>query len=198
MTVPIIELAGATMEELKDFVRQSVDLDVEDDWIDLYAKTSGYRCGYLFQRIRYIRLVSAKLYLERKCPWILILDELKLHVLPKMARQIKAVRVTQVNPETAMRFGRAFGDLPPMYQTFVEVLTIATSRCFYHVPLTVVRMAMEDLFLESELEEAFPVDIAVAELEEMFILAVHGEQTNSFAISSVCRHSFSSMYPHPG
>lgn len=172
--VPIIEVAEASREDLKRFVEESVDLGVEDSWLDIYARTAGYRAGYLFQRIRRLRIMSAQLVVEGKTPMSIFTDKLTAYVPDRMARHIKAVNVTQISPDTAMRFGRVFDELPPSYQTFVQVVTIATRRCFYHVPLTAVTMAMHDLFVEVE-EEAFPVLSAVKELEELFILKVEGK-----------------------
>jgi hypothetical protein len=38
--------------------------------------------------------------------------------------------------------GRVFDELPPCFQTFVQVITVATIRCLYKVPLKAVAMAM--------------------------------------------------------
>jgi class 3 adenylate cyclase len=175
--VPIIEVAEATKEELKIFVQKSVDLGVEDYWLDTYAKTSGCRPGYLFQRIRRLRIISANRVKEGMVPLTAITDEVKLHIPDRMARFVKAVPVTQVDVDTYMRFSREFDELPPSFQTFLEVITVATWRCFYAVPLKVAIGAMEDLFLENEAEDVFEVGLStiVDELVSMYILKLEGE-----------------------
>lgn len=173
LKVPIVEVVEATREELKTLVRDSIDLGVDDNWLDINAKTSGYRPGYMYQRIRHIRVMSANLVKEGKAPLSALSEDLNLHVPDRMARHNNAVTVTQVYANATMRFGRVFDELPPTIQTFVEVITVATNnRCLYQVPLKAVTMAMEDLF--AEYEEPFPVDLVVAELEEMFIIKVQG------------------------
>lgn len=176
LVVPVLEVVEATREELRTLVRDSIDLGVDEGWLDIYAETSGFRCGYMFQRIRGIRIMSANRSGVGLTPLSSISDDLNLFVPLGMSRLIKAVTVHQVSADTTMRFGRVFDELPPCFQTFVEVVAVATIRCLYKVPLCAVAMAMEDLFVQlDETEgESFPLDLALCELEEMFILKVEG------------------------
>lgn len=175
LDVPVVEVVESTREDLKILVRDSIDLGVDEYWLDINAETSGFRCGYMFQRIRRLRVMSANFVKEGKTPLSTISEDLKLYIPDRMSLHVKAVTVDQVNPDTAMRFGRVYDELPPCFQTFVQVITVATIRCLYKVPLKAVAMAMDDLFDDSEGVGPFPFDIAVAELEELFILKIEGE-----------------------
>jgi hypothetical protein len=171
--IPIIQLGEAHKEELRTMFRDLSDMEVEDRWLDAYSEASGNCAGYFIERTAAIRVLSGKLWSEGKRAYAETTEELALHIPPGLVRMNKQLPVTQVSAEVAMRFSQVFDELPPVFQTALKVLSIATRTGFYTLPQAVLWEVLNDLLANGV--EFGMLQIVLSELTQMCLVKIEYE-----------------------
>lgn len=174
LEIPIIRLGEASRDELRTMIRDLSDMEVEDRWIDAYSEASGSCAGYFIERVAAIRNLSGKLWSEGKSPYAETTQELVLHIPPGLVHSNKKLPVTQVRAEVAMRFSQIFDELPPVFQTALKILTIATTTgFFYRLPQALLWEVLNDLIADGV--EFGVLGVALEEMAEMSLLKIEHE-----------------------
>jgi hypothetical protein len=176
--MPIINVGQAEREELRTMFRDLSDMEVEHRWLDAYAESAGYCAGYFIERTRAIRILSGKLWSEGKRPYAETTKELVLHIPPGLVRKNRLLTCREVGAEMAMRFSQVFDDLPPLFQIFAKVLTMATSCGFYELPRNVMWEVLNDLIAQGV--DHGVLDTVVSELREMCLVRLDDKLRLSF------------------
>lgn len=166
--IPIIQLGEARREELRIMFRDLSDMEVEDRWLDAMSEASGNCAGYFIERAAAIRVLSGKLWSQGLPAYAETTEELVLHIPPGLILKNKRLPVTQVSAEVAMRFFQVFDELPPIFQTALKILTVATRTGFYKLPHYVLWEVLNDLIADGV--ENGVLQIVLSELNEMCLL----------------------------
>lgn len=174
LNIPIIQLGEASRDELRTMFRDLSDMEVGDRWLDAYREASGNYAGYFIERAAAIRVLSGKLWSEGKRAYAETTEELVLYIPPGLVRMNKQLPVTEVSAEIAMRFSQVFDELPPLFQTILKVLTIATRTDWYKLPQAVLWEVLNDLIAEGV--EFGVLQSVLSELTEMCILNIVQEE----------------------
>jgi len=181
LNIPIIRLGEARKEELRRMFRDLSDMEVEERWLDAYAEASGYCAGYFIERAAAIRVLSGKLWSEGKRAYAETSEELVLHIPRGLVRINKLLPVDKVRAEIAMRFSQVFDELPPLFQTAVKILTIATRTGFFRLPREVLWHTLNDLMTEGVERPVFQV--LVSELTEMCLVKAEQDSGGEMLLS---------------
>ena len=125
------------------------DMEVDDRWLDAYAEAAGHCAGYFIERVAAIRTKSSKLWSEGKRPYAETSERLVLHIPYGLVRVNKTLSVMEVSAEVAMRFHQLFDELPPLCQTALKVLTVASRGGYvFYIPSGVVYEVLNDLIAD--------------------------------------------------
>ena len=161
--IPVVNLGEVTKEELRNMFRYLSDMEVDDRWLHAYAEASGNCAGYFIERVAAIRRISSKLWSEGKRPYAETSERLVLHIPYGLVRVNKTLPVMEVSAEVAMRFHQLFDELPPLCQTALKVVTVASRGGYvFHIPSRVVYEVLNDL-----IADGVEWDIYATILEEM-------------------------------
>jgi hypothetical protein len=166
-------------------IRELVDIEVEDRWLDAYAEASGHCAEYLLERAEAIRKIAAvqwKAEDKNQPAYFEISDRLVLHIPPCLVRKNKEKKVTDICPELAMIFSNIYDDFPPICQMVIKVITIATRRGFYRLPYGVLYHAMNDLF-ENGVARA-TLDMLIEEMIELCIIKIEDRDERTVGLDS--------------
>jgi hypothetical protein len=167
--VPVVRVGEATKEDLRRMFRDLSDMEVEDRWLNAYSEASGYSAGYFIERAAAIRALSGKLWSEGKRPYAETTEKLVLHIPYGLLRKNKTLPVSLVSAEHTMRFNQIFDELPPLFQTTLKVLAIASRNGFaYTLPRSVLWEVLNDLIADGV--EMNALEIIIFELEDMCIV----------------------------
>lgn len=170
VSIPTIQLRQAPRDQLRTMFRDMSDMEVEDRWLDAYCEASGHCAGYFIERTAAIRTLSGKLWSQGVPGYAETTEDLVLHIPPGLVRMNRRLPVTQVSAEVAMRFSQVFDELPPLYQTALKIVTIATRNGFYKLPLHVLWEVLNDLIADGV--EKNVLQIVTKEIADMFLLEV--------------------------
>lgn len=147
--VPVIEVGAVSNEELRSMFRYLSDMEVDDRWLDAYSESAGGCAGYFIERVAAIRTISSKLWSEGKPPYAETSERLVLHIPYGLVRVNKTLPVMEVSAEVAMRFHQLFDELPPLCQTALKVVTVASRGGYvFHIPSRVVYEVLNDLIAD--------------------------------------------------
>ena len=167
--IPIIRVGQATNEGLRTMFRDLSDMEVEERWLDALAESSGNFAGYFIERAAAIRIKSSKLWSEGKRPLAETTEKLVLHIPYGLVRQNKTLSVMEVSAEVGMKFNQIFDELPPLFQTTLKIIMIASRNGFAYKLLTkVLWEVLNDLVRDGvDLET---LSMILSELEDMCIV----------------------------
>jgi hypothetical protein len=147
--IPVVQVGEATKEDLAIMFRDLSDMEVDERWLDAYAEASGNCAGYFIERVAAIRTKSSKLWSEEKRPYAETSIRLVLHIPYGLVRINKTIPVMEVSAEVAMRFHQLFDELPPLCQTTLKVLTVASRGGYiFNVPCSIVFEVLNDLIAD--------------------------------------------------
>jgi hypothetical protein len=170
LRIPIVEVGEATLEEIRGLFLALSDMEVEDRWLETYAKASGYCAGYFVERAASTRRLAAIQWREGKRAYAETSQDLVLRIPPGFIQQNTDIAVMQISADVAMRFAQLYDELPPLYQTLAKVLAIATRKSFFELPLTVLWEVLNDLIAEGVEADLF--DAVIKEMKEMWLLKI--------------------------
>jgi class 3 adenylate cyclase len=170
LRIPIVEVGEATLEELRAMFRDLSDMECEDRWLETYAKASGYCAGYFVERAATTRRLAGKQWREGKRAHAETSADLVLRIPPGFIRRNMDIAVMQISADVAMRFAQIYDELPPIFQTLLKVLAIATRKSFFELPRTVLWEVLNDLIGEGVESDVF--DVVIREMKEMRLLKV--------------------------
>lgn len=147
--IPVVQVGEATNEALATMFRDLSDMEVDVRWLDAYAEASGNCAGYFIERVAAIRTKSSKLWSEGKRPYAETSVRLVLHIPYGLVRINKTIPVMEVSAEVAMRFHQLFDELPPLCQTALKVLTVASRGGYvFYLPSSVMYEVLNDLIAD--------------------------------------------------
>ena len=147
--IPVIQVGEASNEALRSMFRDLSDMEVDDRWLDAYAEASGNCAGYFIERVAAIRTKSSKLWSEGKRPYAETSERLVLHIPHGLVRTNKTIPVMEVSAEVAMRFHQLFDELPPLCQTALKVMTVASRGGYvFRIPSRIVYEVLNDLIAD--------------------------------------------------
>jgi hypothetical protein len=147
--IPVVQVGEATNEALTTMFRDLSDMEVDDRWLDAYAEASGNCAGYFIERVAAMRTKSSKLWSEGKRPYAETSERLVLHIPYGLVRINKTIPVMEVSAEVAMRFHQLFDELPPLCQTALKVMTVASRGGYvFYLPSRVMYEVLNDLIAD--------------------------------------------------
>uniref|UniRef100_A0A7S3P845 Guanylate cyclase domain-containing protein n=1 Tax=Amphora coffeiformis TaxID=265554 RepID=A0A7S3P845_9STRA len=179
--IPVITLGRVSTEDLRLLFRDLADMEVHDRFLQTYAESSGYCAGYFIERTAAMRRISATLWAEGKAGYAITNQEMMLQIPHGMIKKSREISVHQVSAEVAMKYTQLFDELPPLFQTFLKVLTMGTKGGFFPVPRTMMWEVLNDLIEEGVERHVF--DIVVKEMQDMHFIAFGQGCTGEQAIS---------------
>jgi hypothetical protein len=168
--IPIVQVGEATLEETRALFRGLSDMEVEDRWLETYAKASGYCAGYFVERAVSVRKLAGMMWRQGKRPCAEASEDLVLRIPPGFIRHNTDIAVMQISADVAMRFAQLYDELPPLFQTLTKVLAIATRKSFFELPLTVLWEVLNDLLANGVETKTF--EVAIREMTEMWLLKI--------------------------
>jgi hypothetical protein len=171
ITIPVIKLGQTSEQELKEMFSDCMDVELDDCSFELLAKSSRYFAGCFIERSGAIctELNTA----SWKRATFGLSQNLKLQLSHNSMRKIKKLPLTMIRPEISMRFTLIFDELPPLFQTFLKVLCIATRTEFFKLPRPVMWEVLNDLIASGI--EAGEYSIVIDEASEMCLIEVEDE-----------------------
>jgi class 3 adenylate cyclase len=178
--VPIVKVGEASMEEFRSLFRDLSDMEVEERWLNTYAKSSGYCAGYFVERAASVRKRAGKQWSEGKRAFAETSADLVLRIPQGFIRKNTEIPVMQISADVAMRFTQIYDELPPLFQTLLKALAIATRKSFFKLPRKVLWEVLNDLIAEGVEVDAF--DIVIKEMLEMFLLKIGQEDGEEVVI----------------
>jgi class 3 adenylate cyclase len=170
LRIPIVQVGEASLDELRSMFRDLSDMECEDRWLETYAKASGYCAGYFVERAATVRKLAGKQWREGKRAYAETSADLVLRIPRGFIRQNMDIAVMQISADVAMRFAQLYDELPPLFQTLLKVLAIATGKSFFELPRTVLWEILNDLIAEGVEADAF--DVVIDEMNEMWLLKI--------------------------
>jgi hypothetical protein len=178
--VPVVEVGEAAMDEFRFLLKDVGDVRVADALIKTFYEASGHCAGYFIEKSAGIRNLSGKMMSEGKRAYLELGDDLVLHIPPGFARKTHEMSILQISPDVAMRFTQIYDDLPPLLQTLLKVVAIATRGGFLKLPLTLLWEVLNDLIAEGVDADVF--DIVIKEMKEMWLLKLSQEDRQNVVI----------------
>lgn len=145
--------------------------------------SAGYAAEYFLARTKSIRNMSVELWREGKPALIETSEDLVLHIPPRLIRKNKDIKVTEIRAEIAMRFSQIYDDIPPLCQLVMKIVTMATRRGFFKLPVGILWEALNDLIDQGVNEQI--MDVMMEALVEICVLKVEekDERTVGFGLS---------------
>jgi len=168
--IPIVEVGEASMEGIRTMFRELADVEVDDRWLETYAVSSGYLAGYFVERVAAIRQLAGRQWSEGKHAFAETSEDLVLRIPPGLIRKNMEIPVMQISADVAMRYTQVYDELPPVFQTTVKVLAIASRKSFFNLPRTVLWEVLNDLIAEGVETDIF--DTVIKEMVEMWLVKV--------------------------
>lgn len=143
-SVKVVEVGESTPEELRAFIQDECDVEVDDRWIRCHQEASGSNLQYMLRRAKAIREIS-----DRDSGSIVrdvITRDLKLHIPSGYIENCRQFPVVHCSADITMKSAQIFDELPPLFQSVTKVLAIATRRGLFMVPTSVIKNVMDDLY----------------------------------------------------
>lgn len=134
-------------------------------------------------RTKAIRNMSVELWREGKLALIETSEDLVLNIPPGLIRKNKDIKVTEIRAEIAMRFSQIYDDIPPLCQLVMKIVTMATRRGFFKLPVGVLSDALNDLIDQGVSDQV--MDVIMEALVDICVLKVEekDERTVGFGLS---------------
>lgn len=170
-SIPIINLGKASEQELKQMFADCMDVELDGFSFQLLAKSSRYFAGCFIERSGAIGTYMGTA--SWKPTTFGLSKNLTLFLSDYSMRKIKKVPLTMIRPEISMRFTLIFDELPPLFQTFLKVLCMATRTEFFKLPRSVMWLVLNDLIASGI--EAGEYSIVIDEMKEMSLIEVEDE-----------------------
>jgi hypothetical protein len=174
-------------------LRELVDVEVEDRWLDAYAEASGHCAEYFLERAEAVRSMSAvrwKAENTNQPAFFEISDDLILHIPPGLVRKNKELKATEISPEIAMVFSNIYDEFPPICQMIIKIITIATRRGFYKLPYGILLLAMNDL-IDQGVEKS-ELDMLIEEMIELCVVKIEDRDERTVGFTSTQLNGLSS------
>jgi class 3 adenylate cyclase len=180
LRIPVVEVGEAAIDEFHSLLTDVGDVRVDQRLIETYYETSGHCAGYFIEKSAGIRNLSGKMMSEGKRAYMELGDDLVLHIPPGFVRKTQEMSILQISADVAMRFTQIYDDLPPLFQTLLKVVAIATSGGFFKLPLTLLWAVLNDLIAEGVDADVF--DIVIKEMKDMWLLKLSQEDGQNVVI----------------
>lgn len=190
-----MEVGESSQQELRAFVQDECDAEVDDRWLRCHQEASGSTLLYMLRRSKAIRDISDSsnsngLVREE------ITRDLKLHIPCGYVENCRQYPVVHCSAEITMKTTQIFDELPPLFQSMTKVLSIATRRGLFKVPTSVTRHVMDDLYggLDDKQFETM-----TREMIEMYLLKSEtsgGVETVGFRAPSLGHVALDVCTPH--
>ena len=147
--IPVVYVGEAPKEALSIMFRDLSDMEVDERWLDAFSEASGNCAGYFIERVAAMRTKSSKRWSEGKRPYAETSERLVLHIPYGLVRINKTIPVMEVSAEVAMRFHQLFDELPPLCQTALKVMTVASRGGYvFQMPSRVMYEVLNDLIAD--------------------------------------------------
>lgn len=148
MSFPLFTLGPVGENDLRMMMRDLADMEVSDRWLEIYAQSSGFCAGYFVERAAASRIISGVLWSQGKKGLAITNEDMELTIPSGMIKINQNMTVHQASAEVAMKFTQTYDELPPLFQTFTKVLTMATRGGYYSLPRKIMWEVLNDLIAE--------------------------------------------------
>jgi hypothetical protein len=136
ISIPVIRLGEASEQELRQMFNDCMDVELDDSSFELLAKSSRYGAGCFIERC--VAIGTDLGCTSWKKATFRLNQKMKLQLADNSMRKVKKLPLTLIRPEISMRFTLIFDELPPLFQTLLKVLGIATRTEFFKLQRSVM------------------------------------------------------------
>jgi hypothetical protein len=170
LNIPIIKVGEVTKVELANMSYVISGVTPSQRTLEATGPASGYCVGYYAERVGVYRNMSSKLRSEGKIGMVELDNNFEYTIPLGSRRDILTLPVTRLNGEVAMRYSHVFDLLPPLFQTFCKILTVASRTTFFKLSKAIMWYVLNDLIAEGVENDVYK--IVVDEMLDMNILKV--------------------------
>lgn len=173
LDIPIVMVGEARRDELRQLCLDLSDIAADERWIDAFSEASGNCAGYFVERDATIQKLTGKIWSEGQRGYVEITEKLVMSIPPGGVRAAKKLSVREISAEVAMCFSQVFDGLPPLFQTFCKVLTVASRTGFFKLPRAVMWEVLNDLIADGV--EAGVFNVVIDEMLDMCLIKIDFE-----------------------
>ena len=170
--VRIVKVEESTDDETKSFIREAFDLEPDDRWLRCHKEASGVSLAYLLERAKALRKMSSMPSNGEDGnarASDVITRGAGLHIPAGSLQHCQRLPLSHISADLAMKTLQLFDDLPPLFQTLIKVVAIATRQANFKLPNIVAWKVMNDLYGDID-SSRFAV--VIGEMTDMHLLKI--------------------------
>ena len=168
--VRVVKVEESTDEETKSFIREAFDMEPDDRWLRCHKEASGVSLAYLLERAKALRKMSSSASNGedgKARASDVITRSAGLHIPSGSLQHCHRLPLSHVSADLAMKTLQLFDDLPPLFQTLIKVVAIATRQANFKLPNIVAWKVMNDLYGDMDSSR---FAIVIGEMTDMHLL----------------------------
>ena len=171
--VRVVTVEESTAEETVSFVREAFDLEPDERWLRCHKEASGVSLAYFLERAKALRKMASNN--ENGNPASDVITSCtRLHIPAGSLQHCHRVPLAHISADLAMKTLQLFDDLPPLFQTLIKVVAIATRQANFKLPNSVCWKVMNDLY--GDIDSA-RFSTVLEEMKDMHLLKIVVERS---------------------